>query len=195
MQEDSYIGEFIFSWKQSWGTNENVSDTRWAQLESMWRRHKREDSHILFLINTMWWFWPSEQQNKKLKEQLVLLLLWNENLFCLYQRAQETRKRQAAFVRYEVIAWWLWILCGTSHAWCHIFLSRFCWGIWGICIFAASQGLTSTISINHLQKPFYIILTSEPGCPSSFSQNSMQGNVPEGSWPPSWLHATDLGIE
>lgn len=115
MQEDRYIGEFIFSWKQSWGTDENVSDTRWAQLESMWRRHKREDSHILFLINTMWWFWPSEQQNKKLKEQLVLLLLWNGNLFCLYRRAQETRKRQAAFVLYEVTAWWLWILCMVSY--------------------------------------------------------------------------------
>lgn len=114
MQEDSYIGEFIFSWKQSRGTDENVSDTRWAQLESMWRRHKREDSHILFLINTMWWFWPSEQQNKKLKEQLVLLLLWNENLFCLYWMAQETRKRQAAFVLYEVIAW-LWILWMVSY--------------------------------------------------------------------------------
>lgn len=47
MQEAIYIGEFFFSWKLSCGANENVTDTRWAQLKSMWRTNKREDSYIL----------------------------------------------------------------------------------------------------------------------------------------------------
>lgn len=44
MKAAIYIGEFIFSWKLSCGTDENVCDTGWAQLESMWCTHKRDNS-------------------------------------------------------------------------------------------------------------------------------------------------------
>lgn len=59
MQEVIYIGKFLFSGKLSCCANNNVADTRRAQLESVWRTYKREDSYIHYILlpgNTMYLF-------------------------------------------------------------------------------------------------------------------------------------------
>ena len=49
--ECTYICEFLWRWKLASGTNDDVSDTKWAQLEPAERKDNRGDSHGLILLH------------------------------------------------------------------------------------------------------------------------------------------------